>query len=120
MTSDLDRIQHILDCIARIKRLASGMDRDSFRSDPALADAVAYNIMIIGEATRCSSDAFKETHPDVPWKQIRAMRNILVHDYVRTDVDQLWLVVENDLDDLAAKMTAAKSAQPSPPPSPAH
>jgi uncharacterized protein with HEPN domain len=53
----------------------------------------------------------------VPWKQIRAMRNILVHDYVRTDVDQLWLVVENDLDDLTAKMTAAKdSAHSSPTP----
>ncbi len=35
-------------------------------------------------------------------------------DYVRTDVDQLWLVVENDLDDLTAKMTAAKESAPSP------
>ena len=115
MTSDLDRIQHVLDAIARIKRFSAGMDRDSFCSDPTVADAVAYNIMIIGEATRCISDAFKEAHPDVPWKQIRAMRNILVHDYVRTDVDQLWLVVENDLDDLAAKMTAAKESAPSSP-----
>ena len=37
-------------------------------------------------------------------------------DYVRTDVDQLWLVVENDLDDLTAKMTAAKDSSPSSPP----
>ena len=117
MTSDLDRIQHVLDAIARIRRFTSGMDQDSFVSNPAVADAVAYNIMIVGEATRCISDAFKEAHPDVPWKQIRAMRNILVHDYVRTDVDQLWLVVENDLDDLTAKMTAAKdSAHSSPTP----
>jgi len=36
-------------------------------------------------------------------------------DYVRTDVDQLWLVVENDLDDLTAKMTAAKDSSPSSP-----
>ena len=73
MTSDLDRIQHVLDAIVRIKGFVSGMDGD-----------------------------------------IRAMRNILVHDYVRTDVDQLWLVVENDLDDLTAKMTAAKESAPSP------
>ena len=116
MTSDLDRIQHVLDAIARIKRFTAGMNRDSFVSDPTTADAVAYNIMIVGEATRCISDTFKEAHPDVPWKQIRAMRNILVHDYVRTDVDQLWLVVENDLDDLTAKMTAAKDPSPSSPP----
>lgn len=114
MTSDLDRIQHVLDAIVRIKGFVSGMDGDAFRLNPAVQDAVAYNITIIGEATRCISDTFKEAHPDVPWKQIRAMRNILVHDYVRTDVDQLWLVVENDLDDLTAKMTAAKESAPSP------
>ncbi len=108
MMSDADRIQHVLDAIARIKGFVEGMDQAAFVGNPAVQDAVAYNITVIGEATRCITDAFKGAHPEVPWRQIQAMRNILVHDYLRTDVEQLWLVTQNDLDDLAKKLTAAK------------
>ena len=114
MTTDAARIEHILESIGRIRGFVAGVNRESFLSNPAIQDAVAYNITIIGEAVRCMSDEFKATHPDVPWKQIRAMRNILIHDYMRTDVDQLWSVIENDLDDLFAKMNKVKadSSQP--------
>ncbi len=109
MISDSDRIQHVLDAIARIKGFVEGMDRATFVGNPVVQDAVAYNITVMGEAARCISEAFKGAHPEVPWSQLQAMRNILVHDYLRTDVEQLWLVTRNDLDDLAQKLTAAKN-----------
>ena len=110
MITDVARIEHILEAIKRIRGFVAGANRDSFLSNPAIQDAVAYNITIIGEAVRCMSDEFKAAHPDVPWKQIHTMRNILIHDYLRTDVDQLWRVVQNDLDDLNAKLDAIKSS----------
>ncbi len=51
MMSDADRIQHVLDAIARIKGFVEGMDQAAFVGNPAVQDAVAYNIMVIGEAT---------------------------------------------------------------------
>lgn len=51
MMSDTDRIQHVLDAIARIKDFVEGMDQAAFVGNPAVQDAVAYNIMVIGEAT---------------------------------------------------------------------
>ena len=110
MMSDADRIQHVLDTIARIKGFVAGMDQVDFLGNLAVQDAVAYNITVIGEATRCITDVFKSAHPEIPWRQIQAMRNILVHDYLRTDVEQLWLVTKTDLDDLSQKLMEAKDS----------
>ena len=110
MIPDAERIEHILGTIQRIKDFVVGMDRDAFYANQTVQDAIAYNITIIGEAVRCISDGTKAAHPEVPWKQIRAMRNILIHDYLRTDVDALWNVIQNDLDNLVRMMESVKTA----------
>ena len=110
MIPDADRIEHVLSAIQRIKGFVVGMDENAFRANPTVQDAIAYNITIIGEAVRCVSDETKSAHPEVPWKQIRAMRNILIHDYLRTDVDALWNVVQNDLDNLVRMLESVKAA----------
>ena len=59
-----------------------------------------YQISIIGEAVGRLSDEFKNDHPDVPWRDIRGMRNIILHAYDHVDVPRVWDVVENDVPDL--------------------
>lgn len=54
-------------------------------------------LLDIGEAARNLSDALRDRHPDVPWSQIIAMRNTLVHDYFGVDVEEIWSTVEKDL-----------------------
>ena len=115
MISDAERIEHILGAVRRIKGFVVGMDRDAFSANQTVQDAVAYNITIIGEAVRCVSDETKSAHPEVPWKQIRAMRNLLIHDYLRTDADALWNVIQNDLDNLERMMESVKTTIPSTP-----
>ena len=115
MIPDRLRIAHILDSAAQLSELVS-QPKEVALSVRANRDSLCYNFILIGEAAAALSDDFKTAHPAVPWAVMKQMRNILVHDYVRTDVDQLWLVVENDLDDLTAKMTAAKDSSPSSPP----
>ena len=110
MIPDAERIEHVLNAIRRIKSFVVGMDHDAFLANRTVQDAIAYNITIIGEAVRCVSDGTKAAHPAVPWKQIRAMRNILIHDYLRTDVDALWNVIQNDLDNLVRMMETVKSS----------
>lgn len=65
-------------------------------------DAVIRNLEIIGEATRRLSEPTKASEPGTPWRDIGAMRNVLMHHYFRVDLDRVWDVVERDLDPLAA------------------
>jgi uncharacterized protein with HEPN domain len=63
-------------------------------------------MQIIGEAARKASAALRENHPEVPWSQVVAMRNILVHDYFGVDIEEVWAAVVRDLPDLKRKIEA--------------
>ncbi len=72
----------------------------AFLHDLKTQSAVLYQISIIGEAVGRLSDEFKDDHPDVPWRDIRGMRNIILHAYDNVDMPRVWDVVENDIPDL--------------------
>ncbi len=73
------RVQDILDAIDRIHSYVAGMDYEHFLADRKTQDAVTRNIEIIGEAARALPEDFQERHADVPWSEIVAMRNVIVH-----------------------------------------
>ena len=62
--------------------------------------AIVKNIEIIGEASYMLSLDFKDTHPDTNWKVIVAMRHFLVHGYYQVDPEEVWNVIEQDLQPL--------------------
>ncbi len=59
--------------------------------------AVVYNIMIIGEAANLLTKDFRNEHPEVPWRSIIDMRNVLVHGYFTTSPLFIWETYTNDL-----------------------
>ena len=75
------RIQDILDAIAKIQRYVAEVDFEAFENDEEIMDAVVHNLTVIGEAIGRLSPSLKEWHPDVPWRQIVATRNRIVHAY---------------------------------------
>ena len=75
-------------------------DEPAFLHDLKTQSAVLYQISIIGEAVGRLSDDFKNDHPDVPWRDIRGMRNIILHAYDNVDMPRVWDVVQNDVPDL--------------------
>ena len=96
MRDDRVCLFEILEAIRKIKRYtASG--RQPFFTNSMAHDAVVRNIEIIGEATRALTQEFKDAHPEIPWRKIVGMRNILIHEYFRVDLEAVWTVVENDL-----------------------
>ncbi len=96
MTGDKLYLTHILECIERIE-LYTRHDRDRFLNDPMVQDAVLRNLHTLAESsTRISPDVI-HYFEEIPWKEMRAFRHVVVHDYLGLDLDQIWDIVQVDL-----------------------
>ena len=95
----------IRDAIDKILRYTSA-GREAFASDERTQDAVLRNIEIIGEAVRGVTDETRAAHSDVPWKEMAGMRDRIIHDYSRVDLDVVWDVVSQDLPALKMKIAS--------------
>jgi uncharacterized protein with HEPN domain len=96
MRDDREKLLDIREAIENIQKYAVN-GKDTFSEDELIQTWVLHHIQILGEAAARLSDEFQEQHPDIPWFKIVGMRNILVHDYFKIDVNAVWSVVENDL-----------------------
>ena len=105
MKDDREHVLDILEAIERIER-HTRRGRSVFEEDELVQTWVVHHIQILGEAARQISESLRTAHPEIPWSQIIAMRNILVHDYFGVDVEEVWTTVERDLPDLKAKVAA--------------
>jgi uncharacterized protein with HEPN domain len=88
---------HILDAIAENSSYISGMSYDAFCADSRTLKAVVWNLVIIGEAARLTPPEIEQVYRDVPWAQIRGMRNHIVHGYDQVDAEIVWNVVQTEL-----------------------
>ncbi|MBU4272939.1 MAG: DUF86 domain-containing protein [Planctomycetes bacterium] len=84
----------------KIRAFTADVDENRFRTDEVLQHAVMRLIQIIGEAARKISSDFRQSHPEIPWRDIVGMRHLLVHEYFRIVPEKVWEVVERDLSDL--------------------
>ena len=96
MKDDFVYLRHISDAAADIAKYTSGGE-ESFFSEKMIQDAVIRNLEIIGEAVKNISQETRDKNPDIPWKQIAGLRDILIHQYFGVDLDTVWLVVKNRL-----------------------
>lgn len=79
--SDQVLIRHILEAIGKIEGYIDSHSFESFKEDTKTLDAIAYELMIIGEATANISDETKEKYSHVPFSEAMGMRNRIVHEY---------------------------------------
>jgi uncharacterized protein with HEPN domain len=105
LRSDLERLLDILAAVERIEAQAA-RGRTAFAGDVLAQTAVVRWIEIIGEAARGLPEEVRQAHPEVPWRQMIAMRNVLIHGYFDIDVDLVWSVAQNDLPKLGAQIRA--------------
>lgn len=73
------------------------MDSAAFTGDPRTADAVIYNIQIIGEAVSALAPEITNRYPEAPWANIVSMRHLLVHGHFGIDLDIVWKTAPTDL-----------------------
>jgi uncharacterized protein with HEPN domain len=94
-------LRHIADALARIGEYVP-KDRRAFFDDTQCQDAVMRNLAVIGEAVKKLPTAIRSLGPEVPWKDIAGMRDVLIHDYVSVDITLVWDTVQRDLPILRA------------------
>jgi uncharacterized protein with HEPN domain len=90
MRGDPDYLHDILEAADSIASYIAGQSETSFSADLMRRDAVLYRLAVVGEAAGRLSKAARDARPDIPWKRIVAMRNILVHDYRGVDIVIAW------------------------------
>ena len=78
------------------------MDYDAFACDRKTIDAVVRNLEVIGEASTHVLADVQEQYSDIPWREMRTMRNLLSHAYFIIDTDVVWKTVQEDLPGLIA------------------
>ena len=105
MKDDIPYLLHIRECIARIQSFTEEGERDFF-ADTMIQDAVIRNLQVLAESTQRLSESTKESHPEVPWQEISGFRNVVVHGYLGIDLNQIWLIVENNLSELKTQIEA--------------
>ena len=107
------RIEDILECIARIQRYISGLSYDEFSQDQRTVDAVIRNFEVMGEAARHVPSEVEAHHHQVPWHQMRAIRNELVHGYFGVNLAVVWDAIHSDLPPLVPLLQAVLEAEDS-------
>jgi uncharacterized protein with HEPN domain len=91
------RIKDILASIDRILEYTRNLDFEGFRSDTKTIDAVVRNFEIIGEAAAHLPEDLSADHPEIPWQDMRDMRNVLAHEYFGINEKIVWETLQNDL-----------------------
>jgi uncharacterized protein with HEPN domain len=112
---DAARLWDMLDAARAAVEFTAGQQFQQFLADRKTRNAVERNLEIIGEAARCVSTDAKERHPEIPWKSMIGLRNVLAHEYGEIRYEILWSVVQSKLDSLIRQLEAMKVDCPPPP-----
>lgn len=100
MPRDNESLIDIERAARRVIRYAADCDRASLQINDEKVSAILYQITIIGEAAKRLSQDFRQQYPEIPWREITGMRDVIVHDYDQVDLDIVWDVIQNKLPEL--------------------
>jgi len=97
---DKVRLLHIQDSIKKIEDYVNGVGFDEFESNSMMTDACIRQLGVIGEASNRLSNELKATKPEIDWRKIVRLRNIVIHQYFGVDQEIIWDVIQQKLTEL--------------------
>lgn len=93
-------LDDMLKSINKIERYTKGMNRQQLSANELTFDAVIYNLQIIGEAVKHIPPEIRDRYPQVEWRKIAGLRDIVAHAYFSIDDQIVWDIIQNKLLDL--------------------
>ena len=99
-------LDDILQAITKPRGYTAGLSLVAFAADAKTFDAVVRNLEVIGEAAKTVPEAIRSQHPEVDWKKIVGLRNILIHQYFGVDAELIWDIIQNKLPALEERIRA--------------
>lgn len=103
-----DYLNHMRQAVADACGFVDGMDRAAFLQDKRTQQAVVMSLIVLGEAATKVMErhvAFAEAHSDIPWRNMRGMRNRIAHGYFDIDLEVVWHTVQTALPTLRLQLT---------------
>jgi len=97
-------LEDILKYAQNVEKIMDGISYDDFTKDIRIYYSVMKNVEVIGEAANMLTRHFRETHAELPWRQIVSMRNVLVHGYAQVSDIDLWQTATNDIHPLCEQV----------------
>lgn len=107
-------LDDILEAIHQIRTYMADMDEKAFTTDKKTQDAVIRNLEVIGEAAGHLPEHFQRAAPEIDWRKIKGLRNILIHQYFGINLPIIWDVIQNKLGplDTTCRKLVKKAAEP--------
>lgn len=101
----VDYLRDILDHVQMAEQFTTGIDYDAFCANAEKTLAVIRALEVIGEAAKHLPAPVQQDYPEVPWRNIVGMRDVLIHHYFGVDLEMVWKTVQQDLPRLRAAVT---------------
>lgn len=102
MWRDAVSLLDMLKAARKVVEYATGLDESSFIASSRDQDAILRQLTIVGEAAKRVSEVFRTSHPEVPWRRVAGFRDVVVHDYFKVDIEEVWRIVQGDVPALIA------------------
>ena len=88
----------------KIENYIEGLNYESFTQNNMVVDAVVRNLEIIGEAIKNIPDNFTNKYPEIPWKRMIGLRNIVIHAYFGIDLENIWKIITENIPEVKPKL----------------
>lgn len=112
MSDDDAYLVDMLNAVRQALEYVGGVDKDAFLRNRMMQDAVVRQLEILGEAASRVSEGVRTAHPEIDWSGPVSLRNVLIHQYRRINLDRVWETIESDLPGLASGLQQLVPEEP--------
>ncbi len=111
MTRDITvYVEDIFTSLGKIEEYTGGISEEDFSVNSQIQDAVLRRLEVIGEAAKHIPEDFRRKYPEIPWKKMAGLRDVLIHEYFGVNLKRVWRLVQQDVGKLKRQITYARES----------